>query len=64
MDSSKNGSWIIPFKKFGRLKVKNISILYVMDFLDTVYISALVRTDKFKSVSIYTDTNQTKINSL
>ena len=31
MDSAENGRWIIPFKKFGRLRVKNKSNRLLFD---------------------------------
>ena len=33
MDSSKNGRWIIPFKKFGRLRVLNFHKFYIYMYM-------------------------------
>ena len=35
MESSKNGRWFIPFKKFSRLRVKEINKLNLLDHLIT-----------------------------
>ena len=34
MNSAKNGRWIIPFKKFGRLKVKYSKLLQTLAILN------------------------------
>ena len=35
MESSRNGSWIIPFKKFNRLRVKIVILTYNVHHLET-----------------------------
>ena len=59
MDSSKNGRWIISFKKFGRLRVKYVAeicvqkIYYLVFFyLEKVAINSLITSSSFEVFSI------------